>query len=407
MSVLIPSGFFWLDTSEAERKRMQELVATFREKGTLDEMGIGTIRDGLADLLFPGTSTIQTRARYFLFVPWMYQELERRKTPSHEIRERARRWEVRIMEALSRSGDLEGLIGRDAGAAVQRMPSNIYWNGLRKWGIARFPGSQAQYHRVLDTAYLKQSRLVSSDDPESYSGSHPGHWDPALPPAPEGFPDTVSFSLRPEDAEYLRNRIMIHSKGTMLAHLVRQNHEPERTPAMWESEYVRDLPSDLQTLLQEAEAFSLWIQGASLLYQWLLAEKTKKVVARERCEELIQDWGEALNTAPEVLQVWQPSSLWRLLDQSGTKIPPRTMSFADLWTQGVRGLAHPVQILESDRLKSLVREREISLKRSASRFVNPRALELWRGDVGPGRLTYRWANVLRHLTDLHKGLNHA
>ena len=36
----------------------------------LDELGIGLIRDGFSDLFFPGTSTIQTRAKYFFIVPY-------------------------------------------------------------------------------------------------------------------------------------------------------------------------------------------------------------------------------------------------------------------------------------------------------------------------------------------------
>ena len=41
-----------------------EIVDLFREKGTLDELGIGAIRDAFADRFFPGTSTLHTRARY-------------------------------------------------------------------------------------------------------------------------------------------------------------------------------------------------------------------------------------------------------------------------------------------------------------------------------------------------------
>ena len=58
---------------------MLDVVNIFREQGTVDELGVGRIRDALADHLFPGTSTIQTRARYMLFVPWIYQALEARK----------------------------------------------------------------------------------------------------------------------------------------------------------------------------------------------------------------------------------------------------------------------------------------------------------------------------------------
>ncbi len=56
---------------------MHQVIDLFREKGTLDELGIGAIRDALSDLLFPGTSTIQTRPRYFLLVPWAFLRLER------------------------------------------------------------------------------------------------------------------------------------------------------------------------------------------------------------------------------------------------------------------------------------------------------------------------------------------
>ena len=60
------SAFVWLDYSERERRKMLDVVDLFREHDTRDELGIGSVRDAFADLLFPGTSTIMTRARYFL-----------------------------------------------------------------------------------------------------------------------------------------------------------------------------------------------------------------------------------------------------------------------------------------------------------------------------------------------------
>ena len=69
------SGFAWLDYSEHERRKALDVIDLFGEKDTRDELGIGTVRDALADRLFPGISTIQTRARYFLFIPWVHQGL--------------------------------------------------------------------------------------------------------------------------------------------------------------------------------------------------------------------------------------------------------------------------------------------------------------------------------------------
>ena len=73
------STFTWLDYSEHERRQFDEIIKGFNEKDTRDELGLGSVRDAFANMLFPGVSTIQTRARYFLFVPWVYQEVERRK----------------------------------------------------------------------------------------------------------------------------------------------------------------------------------------------------------------------------------------------------------------------------------------------------------------------------------------
>jgi hypothetical protein len=56
------SAFVWLDYSERERRKMLDVVDLFREHDTRDELGVGSVRDAFADMLFPGTSTIMTRA---------------------------------------------------------------------------------------------------------------------------------------------------------------------------------------------------------------------------------------------------------------------------------------------------------------------------------------------------------
>ena len=79
------SRFAWIDVDEASRRTMLDFIDQFRDQGTLDEIGIGTIRDAFADYFFPGTTTVQTRARYFLFVPWIYRRLESKGTSSAEL----------------------------------------------------------------------------------------------------------------------------------------------------------------------------------------------------------------------------------------------------------------------------------------------------------------------------------
>lgn len=118
------STFGWLDHDEGERRRMMEVVDLFREKGTLDELGIGAIRDTWAEHFFPGTSTIQSRARYFLFIPWLYGLLEHDRVPSNRADGHARKLQWRLVQSLRAGGEgaSKGVIGIEAGEHLQRRP---------------------------------------------------------------------------------------------------------------------------------------------------------------------------------------------------------------------------------------------------------------------------------------------
>src|SRR5258706_14668814 len=127
------SAFVWLDYSASERRKMLDVVDLFRERDTRDELGIGSVRDAFADMLFPGTSTIMTRARYFLLVAWTYQRLEKLRAKSGEIATQARRAELDLVEPIERSDDNDGNIGKVAKTTLKRLPSSVYWQGLSVW----------------------------------------------------------------------------------------------------------------------------------------------------------------------------------------------------------------------------------------------------------------------------------
>ena len=65
----------WIHFDERDRSQVDELLEAFRKPGMLDELGVGRVRDSFADLLAPGLSTIHTRVRYLLFIPWIFRDL--------------------------------------------------------------------------------------------------------------------------------------------------------------------------------------------------------------------------------------------------------------------------------------------------------------------------------------------
>lgn len=52
----------WVDFSKTERDKVVSILRLLGTQTALDELGIGTVRDAFSDMLFPGISTLQTRA---------------------------------------------------------------------------------------------------------------------------------------------------------------------------------------------------------------------------------------------------------------------------------------------------------------------------------------------------------
>ena len=104
------SSLAWIDFDESERQRAQRIMALFQERETRDELGLGGIRDSIADHLFPGTSTIQTRLRYMLFIPWIFRMLEGSSAGSDQLATNARALENRLANALKAGGESNGML---------------------------------------------------------------------------------------------------------------------------------------------------------------------------------------------------------------------------------------------------------------------------------------------------------
>lgn len=215
------STLTWLDHDAESMERMRRVIAAFDQKDTRDELGLGGVRDSLADHLFPGTNTLQTRLRYMLFVPWMYVELECKRVDSAAITRRARDYELRLSLALLQADDKEGVIGKRAVMHLKRLPSSVYWSGLGAWGIRRFPGSQDRYHAALDGIYQRRrERCDRDDDKDLVLDAWTTTWHRGLPDPPEGFPDEADLRLTRQEAEFLEDRSIVETQsGSLLAPL--------------------------------------------------------------------------------------------------------------------------------------------------------------------------------------------
>ena len=130
----------WVDFSDDERNKVMDVIRQLTQPGAVDELGIGVIRDAFSDYFFPGTSTIQTRAKYFLVVPYIMKELGDNSANStvpqliNELQKKEKECARKLIQNSSYNEN--GIIGRDTLPNwVVRSPSDIYWNGIRTFRI--------------------------------------------------------------------------------------------------------------------------------------------------------------------------------------------------------------------------------------------------------------------------------
>lgn len=386
---------------------MLEVVDLFKERDTRDELGIGAVRDSFADQFFPGTSTIMTRARYFLLVPWTYQRLEKKGVSSAQMPDRARWAETDLIEAIERSDDKDRNIGKYAKTTLKRLPSSVYWQGLSVWGICVFAGAQSQYYRSLDrhhTQLGRHTRRTEERDAEHDDLVVP-NWHAGLIPPPADFPEECSLRLSRAEAEYLSERIRLspRSTGSLLAELVARRQPWDQVDFAWQHPQVASLPAPMQEKLLHARNFSEVMHGASLLYNLILAEQAHLNDPVRDYPARFAEWAKAVGGRSSALKEWKRERFWEIVRVGNARISGAAQDFVNAWWDLALG-SSPARLCDSPAARGLISDRERRLKKNLARIGNPRAQELWSGESGSAPLEFRWLISQRLLADIFQGL---
>ncbi len=411
----MPSKFGWVDFAEEDRQKMLDLVKLFRVRDTRDELGIGTIRDAFADHFSPGTMTMQTRARYFFFIPWIYEGLGnwlRQPRPAERVDYMVRLREAALIKHLRKRESAAGVIGASAGAELQRMPSSIYWTGLGRLGLRLFPGSQNQFHRRLARQSMvrggsRGGDYLSGETEDLSVQATAADWHPGLPEPPGTFPRRATFRLRRSEAQYLADRINETHPESLFAALALRWDRPAEVEFAWEHPIVPDLTAELQTTLSHARDFSECMHGVALLYNLLLAQKREEPAWIEDHKESLAEWAGLVGPRWDELRQWgsKLSGFWHCPALTGAAIPLRTKGFVERVLRLLFGGNSPRAFTQDARMHELIRTREVQLKGGKrARLVSPEALARWGGASGTGRLDYRWSTTRTMLEDIYAGM---
>ena len=400
------SKIAWLDYDGAAREKALQLLSAFQEKESVDELGLGTIRDALSDKMFPGTSTLMTRLRYMLFVPWIFKRLEDERVYTNSFLRRADDDERNLVRVLKAKYGLEGgVIGARSGEFVKRLPSDIYWAGLRVWGIRQKDISIDEYGNGISSWYaelnaFKRSRRRSMDQAEDLGSADAveGMWCKTLPKMPNDFPRQASFDLTKIEALFLKEHILRNCQGSVLATLA-----SGRYAVNVEFPWMLDLPEH-RVVIHHAKMFALVMNGATILYNVLLSRHCNATIANDKSSEWVAnheaEWKEWLDTVSGLdVASWNLEGLFDMTP----RVPRKTKEFVRYWVALIRN--GPVRLLESNEVGKQIRYREEVLKgKERSRFINRKALEQWNANKTILPFNYRWHRVSRLVADLYAGL---
>ena len=142
----------WIDFSPSQKDRVKRFIDMIDAGGMLDELGVGVIRDSISNEIFPGFSTLYTRAKYFFITPYILLDWYRSCRNNNkqdgveyfnEVERKVNKNISDYFKNLSDKND-ESYFGKRTGGKLSRLPSEVYWNGIKRLKLVDSVGSLEQ-----------------------------------------------------------------------------------------------------------------------------------------------------------------------------------------------------------------------------------------------------------------------
>lgn len=370
----------WLSSSSAEITRARDVLKALTPGGVIDELGFLVLTSAFADRFYPAVTTPMTRARYFIFIAAIYQYLERSgKAVGRDVDRLAGDLQY---ELLTRVRAEAGAIGKEAGRAIVRPPSEIYWSAIAVLGVATQRLSLASYQRRLSEG-LFRPQTVRDDDDAVHPEDMQSLWDPALRLSyllPDGvFPADTTLRLRKDEAVLLRDRyaaLKPDGHETLITHMVRLAQERGLTSLSelshpWD---IPTLPAHTRDVVDHARRLSLFARGTTLQYYRMILEKKRE--QDTGAGEAFVAWWEAAHAD---LANWKLDDFFALVRGWGAdKRPLPDRVFFKQWIARCATARSGEETLHDPAARAIIAEREKRIRPGKERLKVKYQLDAWK-----------------------------
>jgi len=400
----------WVDFSPEHKSRVDSVLDLFLQEGVVDELGVGIIRDALADKLFPGISTIQTRAKYYFIIPYIikdYSSLSPALRNKIFLRNYLSDTEHSIIWDLAEQYNHiegKGIIGvtMRRPQKLARRPSSIYWFGILSHGLIKSKLSLAGYLEKFERkAYDSLKATIYGDDSQqdAADAEYEDLFGINVPYAPN-WRDNLSIDLSNTEADVLKNKFIDRHKNMLLGEILKypaltrlfisSENFDEFTINLLKDKSIK-VSDDTRNMLQLAYSFSKIMEGAHIRYNCILQNRYGEKGVWE------DDWNEwKVNILEPDIKLDQ-FDLSELFDVAN-RTRDFTKRFIENWSDHIKNRDFNISYL--DELVS-IQEKKNKGRKSRLRQDSSESIDTW---IGLRKLSYRF-NVSRQIIkDIVTGL---
>ncbi len=401
----------WIDFSPTHRNRVGSVLDLLRPEGMVDELGLGTIRDALANQLFPGFSTIQTRAKYFFIIPYIlyeYQALKpaqrKGKTPARflEDKEYELMWQLAAQYNYVEGCGVIGITKRKPNKIIRR-PSAIYWNGLYTYQFI-------DTHGLAADSFLRQAvnpsmeSLISSvqtgDDSitDDADAEHENIFRLKVSPK-KNWSENLTLDLEKNEAGFFADRIISKAKNKIIAELLINDElwqlfiKAENFMHFAKAALKLPLADNLKAMLTLSHDFSELMYGAHIAYNSGLHHK---VFNSDYWDETWEVWLQDLPSSMLDFENFNPEDLFVY----ALTTRKTTVQFVKDWWKLCSGKINDVK-----KRDHLIQQQEGIVKGNKARLrwnkTDDVKEEKW---LGLGHFDYRFNQARIILKDIKTGL---
>ena len=287
---------------------------------------------------------------------------------------------------------------------VKYDPTYVYQSGMETYGL--IPRGGNIYATIVERSHILQNQpkkqagnVDSGDDSDDLTGNHQAYktcgenynFDSRVPDH-----DPLDITLTHREAEFLKNQIIAHTQGSLLAYLLDNGlYEIASKPFFDElGEILENIPGKLYQTYRLALRYSRFALLLRLRYAMLY---DLAVGATEAAEKKLSEFKDTL---AEHQDDFTSNAINEIVMFVSTKVAEHTCK------EFILNAATLIETQDFEGLDQLIAMREITIKgKKRSKLANAKEMIQGKPFESPAMMSFRWNTIVRTvLKEIKEGL---